>query len=58
MVLFGQNIKKLNILKLSPDSRYLQKLALKSQLYGMELQILYVVFGLLGSQVWACTGII
>ena len=28
--LFGQNIKKLEILKLSPDSRYLQKLALKS----------------------------
>ena len=28
--LFGQNIKKLKILKLSPDSRYLQKLALKS----------------------------
>ena len=27
--LFGQNIKKLKILKLSPDSRYLQKLALK-----------------------------
>ena len=27
--LFGQNIKKLNILKLSPDFRYLQKLALK-----------------------------
>ena len=27
--LFGQNMKKLKILKLSPDSRYLQKLALK-----------------------------
>ena len=27
--LFGQNTKKLKILKLSPDSRYLQKLALK-----------------------------
>ena len=27
--LFGQNIKKLKILKLSPDSRYFQKLALK-----------------------------
>ena len=26
--LFGQNMKKLKILKLSPDSRYLQKLAL------------------------------
>ena len=29
MALFGQNIKKLKILKLLPDSRYLQKLALK-----------------------------
>ena len=29
--LFGQNIKKLKILKLSPDSRYLQKLALKKR---------------------------
>ena len=29
MGLFGQNIKKLKILKLSRDSRYLQKLALK-----------------------------
>ena len=29
--LFGQNIKKLKILKLSPDFRYLQKLALKMQ---------------------------
>ena len=28
--LFGQNMKKLKILKLSPDFRYLQKLALKS----------------------------
>ena len=28
--LFGQNMKKLKILKLSPDSRYLQKLALNS----------------------------
>ena len=28
--LFGQNMKKLKILKLSPDSRYLQTLALKS----------------------------
>ena len=28
--LFGQNMKKLKILKLSPDSRYLQKLALKN----------------------------
>ena len=27
--LFGQNMKKVKILKLSPDSRYLQKLALK-----------------------------
>ena len=27
--LFGQNMKKLKILKLSQDSRYLQKLALK-----------------------------
>ena len=27
--LFGQNMKKLKILKLSPDSRYLQNLALK-----------------------------
>ena len=27
---FGQNMKKLKILKLSPDSRYLQKLALNS----------------------------
>ena len=26
--LFGQNMKKVKILKLSPDSRYLQKLAL------------------------------
>ena len=58
MVLFGLNIKKLKILKLSPDSQYLQKLALKSQLYGMELQILYVVFGLLSSQLCASTGII
>ena len=29
MGLFGQNMKKLKILKLSRDSRYLQKLALK-----------------------------
>ena len=29
--LFGQNMKKLKILKLSPDSRYLQKLALNIQ---------------------------
>ena len=29
LALFGQNMKKLKILKLSPDSRYLQKLALK-----------------------------
>ena len=29
--LFGQNIKKLKILQLSPDSRSLQKLALKTQ---------------------------
>lgn len=28
--LFGQNMKKLKILKLSPDSRYLQKLTLKT----------------------------
>ena len=28
--LFGQKMKKLKILKLSPDSRYLQELALKS----------------------------
>ena len=28
--LFGQNMKKVKILKLSPDSRYLQKLALKA----------------------------
>ena len=35
--LFGQNIKKLKILKLSPDSRYLQKLALNmSRLVGQE----------------------
>ena len=27
--LFGQNIKKVTILKLSPDSRYLQELPLK-----------------------------
>ena len=30
--LFGQNIKKLKNLNLSPDSRYLQKLALKSSM--------------------------
>ena len=30
MGLFGQNMKKLKILKLSRDSRYLQKLALKN----------------------------
>ena len=30
MGLFGQNMKKLKILKLSQDSRYLQKLALKT----------------------------
>ena len=29
--LFGQNMKKVKILKLSPDSRYLQKLALKKR---------------------------
>ena len=28
--LFGQNMKKVPILKLSPDSRYLQKLALNN----------------------------
>ena len=32
--LFGQNIKKLKILKLSPDSRYLQKLALNCKNEG------------------------
>ena len=32
--LFGQNIKKLKILKLSPDSRYLQKLALNKKCSG------------------------
>ena len=30
--LCGQNMKKLKILKMSPDSRYLQKLALKAPL--------------------------
>ena len=43
--LFGQNMKKLKILKLSPDSRYLQKLALKltmcSALY-LRCQILWI----------------
>ena len=34
--LFGQNIKKLKILKLSPDSRYLQKLALNSLLCSLH----------------------
>ena len=31
--LFRENIKKLKILKLTPDSRYLQKLALKCECY-------------------------
>ena len=45
--LFGQNMKKLNILKLSPDSRYLQKLALKI-LTGLQgfLVIFLSIFGL------------
>ena len=35
--LFGQNIKQLKILKLSPDSRYLQKLALNSEVVHSDL---------------------
>ena len=39
--LLGQNMKKFKILKLSPDSRYLQKLALKSQImYSKETMLL------------------
>ena len=44
--LFGQNMKKLKILKLSPDSRYLQKLALKCS-YKRPQQ--------LGLQIWCLT---
>ena len=39
--LFGQNMKKLKILKLSPDSRYLQKLALNDKLECKEMISLY-----------------
>ena len=38
---FGQNMKKLKILKLSPDSRYLQKLALNDKLECKEMISLY-----------------
>ena len=41
--LFGQNIKKLKILKLSPDSRYLQKLALKMETFcGTDISAVYL----------------
>ena len=46
--LFGQNIKKLKILKLSPDFRYLQKLALKSLNWFVVLKIVYAVIQLPG----------
>ena len=37
--LFGQNMKKLKILKLSPDSRYLQKLALKLPIQKLSTEL-------------------
>ena len=37
--LFGQNMKKVKILKLSPDSRYLQKLALNNVLFLLSFLI-------------------